>query len=379
MDVFARIPGLSEEDLHQKFKVLRDEPYYMRAKKIVEEWTKDFNDRDNKITHEFQTTFHSSFWEFYLHAVFSKLGLKLKGKHNRPDFIIDGELEFYVEAVVSEIKQEGISELERTPDDTLSMLEPIQTDREFSILIDEAIVRHSNSIHSKLKKFTGHANKKGKWVTGYKDLDWVDEANPYIIALSSYDQIQYGKEYIYSMLALLYGLYYSPEKDEYEKKSHVKKPNTESDIEIGIFNTEEMRGVSAIIFTNLMTLGKLSSLSKSNGPDLAHVLNVRYCIEPPHYRIHEVTPEHPEDLLDGLYVFHNPNAKVKFNSEELKANHVVEFSFDNIGLATEGARAPIVARYCSPTGHVLRKLLMATAASNYNKTIAYDIVEKVNT
>ncbi len=375
MDVFSNISGLSEDKLHEKFKLLRDEPYYAGARRIIEEWTQDFDDRDNKIALEFQTTFHSSFWEFYLHAVFQKLGLNINENYTRPDFIIDGEREFYVEAVVSEIKQGGTPESERSPDDTLSMLEPIQTDKEFSLLIDEAIVRHSNSIYSKLKKYTGYTNKKGKWVDGYKSCEWINDSNPYIVALSSYDQIQYGKEYIYSMFALLYGLYYSPERDQYEKRNYVKKPNTDSNIQIGIFNTEEMKDISAIIFTNVLTLGKLSSLSKSTGHDLAHVLNVRYDRESPHYKIHEVSSDHPEDLLDGLYVFHNPNAKIKFECEEIKSNHLVEFSLDSIGIGMEGGRAPIVARYCSPTGHALRDLLMSTAASNYNKTIAYDLIK----
>jgi hypothetical protein len=376
MDVFAKIPGLSEDKLHQKFKLLRDEYYYRGARNIIEQWTQDFNDKDNKIALEFQTTFHSSFWEFYLHAVFKRVGLQLKEKHKRPDFIIQGEFEFYVEAVVSEIKKDGVPETERTIDDILSMLEPIETDEEFSLIIDEAIVRHSNSIYSKLKKFTGYENSKGKWIDGYKVLEWINESNPYIIALSSYDQIQYGREYIYSMFALLYGFYYSPETKAYSKKDTLIKPNTESSIKIDIFETEEMKDVSAVIFTSLMTVGKLSSLSKSTGHDLAHVLNVRYSIEPPHYRIHEVTSDHPEDLLDGLYVFHNPNAKVKFECAELRSNHIVEFSLDDKGLGAEGGRAPIVARYCSAMGHAMRDLLMSTAASNYNKTIAFDIVEK---
>lgn len=372
MDVFAKIPGLPEDKLHQKFKLLRDEHYYSGARRIIKEWTKDFNDRDNKIAFEFQTSFHSSFWEFYLHAVFKRIGLQLNENYNRPDFIINGEFGFYVEAIVSEInKISGVPESERTPDDTFSMLEPIKNGEEFSSIIDEAITRHSNSIGLKLKKFTGYTSKKNKWIIGYKDLEWFDKSKPYVIALSSYDQIQYGKEYIYSMFALLYGLYYSPENDTFEKKEHIKKPKTDSNINLNIFNTDEMKDVSAIIFTNVMTLGKLSSLSKSVGPDLAHVLNVRYSTTHPHYRIHEVTQDHPEDLLDGLYIFHNPNAKIKFECKEIKSNHIIEFSFDSIGLGMEGGRAPIVARYCSPTGHIINEQLMAFAASSYNKTIAY--------
>lgn len=372
MDVFSNISGLSEDKLHKKFKILRDEPYYAGARKIIQMWTEEFHDRDNKIAFEFQTTFHSSLWEFYLHAVFRKLGMNINEKYSRPDFTIDGVREFYVEAVVSEIKQGGTPESERSPDDTLSMLEPIQTDQEFSLLIDEAIVRHSNSIYSKLKKYTGYKNNKGKWVDGYKSCEWINESNPYVVALASYDQIRYGKEYIYSMFALLYGLYYSPERNRYEKKCSVRKPNTDSNIKLGIFNTEEMKDVSAIIFTNVLTLGKLSSLSKSVGSDPAYVLNIRYDKKKPHYKIHEVSSDNPEDLLDGLYVFHNPNAKVKFECEEVKSNHLVEFTFDSGVIVMESGRAPIVARYCSQLGHAFRDRLISTAASNYNKTIAYE-------
>ncbi len=122
MNVFHKINGLPEHKLHAKFKLLRDEPYYAGAREIIEEWTKDFYDRDNKIAIEFQTTFHSSFWEFYLHAVFQRLRLNVNENYNRPDFIIDGEHGFYVEAVVSEIKQEGVPESERSTDDIVKFL-----------------------------------------------------------------------------------------------------------------------------------------------------------------------------------------------------------------------------------------------------------------
>ena len=68
MDLFEVSSQLSEEKLHPKFKWLRDSLF--EEIKIVEEWAKDFIDKDNKFIHEFQTTFHSSFWELYLHKVF---------------------------------------------------------------------------------------------------------------------------------------------------------------------------------------------------------------------------------------------------------------------------------------------------------------------
>lgn len=373
MDIFSEITSLPEHKLHDKFKLLRDEPYLHGAKGVVSRWASDFYDRDNKIAFEFQKTFHSAFWEFYLNAVFRRLGLEFDETQSRPDFIFKGRKGFYVEAVVSEIKSGGKPESERTIDDQLSMLIAIETDEEFSMLIDEAIVRHSNSIQLKLNKYVGYESKKGKWISGYKECEWVDETKPYIIALSSYDQINYGKEYIYSMFALLYGLYYSPERESYSKRDFIFKPGTNSPVKLGVFDDENMSDISAVIFSNTVTLGKLSSLSKSVQHDPAHVVNVRFDRNnSPHYKIQEVCENHPEDLLDGLYVFHNPNAKNKFDCKELKANHVVEYSRDCHGVAIEGARAPIVARYCSPFGHSYRQLLMSTAASTYNKTIAYE-------
>lgn len=372
MDIFTTVDGLPEEKIHPKFRLVRNEPYYRGAKSIIKDWTKDFHDRDNKITREFQETFHSAFFEFYLHAAFKELGLVLNNNYNRPDFIIEGSDGFYVEAVVSEIKQGGIPESKRTTNDHLSMLSPIKTDIEFSELIDEAITRHSNSIQFKLDKYIGYKDKKGKWKPGYKNCEWISEEKPYTIALSSYDQINYGKECIYSMMALLYGLYYSPEKDCYFKRNFITKPGTNSKVKIGIFENDSMRDVSAIIFTNTLTLGKLSSLSKSSQEDMAHVINIRYDYEPPHYKIHEVNINHPEYLLDGLYVFHNPNAKLKLSCKALGDNGVLQVSLDEKGHVMEGWRRPIVARYCSPDGHPYGELIKSTAASNYNKTIAYD-------
>lgn len=372
MDVFKKIETITDNDLHPKFKLLRDAPYYAGGRAIIEDWVTDFHDRDNKIAIEFQKNFHSAFWEFYLHAVFKKISLNISNEYNRPDFIIEGESGFYVEAVVSEIKNGGAPESQRTLDDHFNMLLSIKSDAEFSSLIDEAIARHSNSILYKMNKYTGYFNKHKKWIKGYKECEWVDTTKPYVIALASFDQINYGKEFIYSMLALLYGLYYSPESKTFTAKENIIKPGTTSTINLGIFNTDEMMDVSAIIFTNTLTLGKMSSLSKSIQPDLAHVINVRYDFEAPHFKIHEVNMENPEHLLDGLYVFRNPNAKIKFDCNEFNKHQIFDISLDNYGLCMEGQRRPIVTRYCSPMGHMFNELLMSTAASEFNEEIAYE-------
>jgi hypothetical protein len=343
VDFFEIDDGVDPNLLHFKFNDLNSQFGYAGAKEIISAWSKGFYDRDKKAKKEFQTTFHSTFWELYLHATLQEMDFEVSEKHNRPDFIIKTPTEMYIEAVVSEIKKDGIPEKLRSIEDVEANLRPIQTRREFSILIDEAISRHSNSIKSKLEKYNGYKRKDGVFVKGYVECDWVSPSAPYIIALSSHDQISYGREFIYSMFALLYGHYYDPESKTYDNKKSIKKPGTNSDIDLGIFLNPSFKEVSAILFCNTLTLGKLSSLHKSANMSYDSVLNIRYLQNEPHFRVQEVTSENPEKLLDGLYLFHNPFATNKLTEDAF--NKIAQFSVDEGGVHQIGNYPLIVSRY----------------------------------
>ncbi|WP_373853116.1 hypothetical protein AAHX03_08075 [Klebsiella variicola subsp. variicola] len=343
MDFFEIDEDTDLNLLHFKFNDLNKLLGYAGAKEVVSSWGNDFYDRDKKAKKEFQTSFHSTFWELYLHAALKEMNFKVSEKHNRPDFIVESPTEMYIEAVVSEIKKDGTPEKLRTIEDVEANLRPITTRREFSDIIDEAISRHSNSLESKLKKYTGHIKKDNTPVKGYVDCNWVSPKAPYIIALSSHDQIAYGREFIYSMFALLYGQYYDPENKIYTKKNKIKKPGTNSDLDLGIFLNPSFKEVSAVLFCNTLTLGKASSLHKSENINFDTVINIRYLQDEPHFRVHEVTPENPEKLLDGLYIFHNPFAK---NKLELGIfNKLAQFSMDEYGPHQIGSYPLLVSRF----------------------------------
>ena len=120
MNIFQEIDGVPEEQLHPKFKLL-NERTLTSEKNILQSWSRGVVDKDGKMVREFQTTFHSCFWEFYLYKLFNSLGFQLDQTKQVPDFIIKTPTEFYVEAVVSNIKREGNPESDRTLDDQLSM------------------------------------------------------------------------------------------------------------------------------------------------------------------------------------------------------------------------------------------------------------------
>lgn len=314
LPLFEKLKDVNEDVLHPKFKFLRDEISLLGERNIIEEWTDGFVDRDNKIVKEFQTSFHSAFWEFFLFALMKKYNYEIDFSHNRPDFIISSPFPLYIEAVVSEIKKGGKSEDNRTIDDVMSMIRPFANNQEFSSIIDEAIVRHSNSFLSKKKKYVEYLTES-----------WVKPDIPYIIAISSYDQINYGKEFYYSMMALLYGKYYDFEKGTYLNKTEILKPGTNSPIPIGLFNSRQHEEISAIIFSCTMTLGKLTALAKSNGTsiNINNVIQIKLD-EGSIYRVQEITQESPEELEDGIFIFYNPYAKNPLRSELFENSYVVQ-------------------------------------------------------
>lgn len=341
LDLFKKLPDVPEELLHPKFLLLRDNIILEGERQILLNWTEDFVDRDYKIVKEFQTTFHSSFWEFYLFSVFKEIGFEIDFSKDRPDFIINHPKVIYIEAVVSNIKLDGRDESTRTADDVSSMIVPPRLQTDFYEVLNEAIVRNSNAIHG----------KSTKYLDKYINLDWVEETNPFMIALSSYDQVNYGREYFYPLLALLYGQYFRSEEDKYEFKEFVNKPGTTSTIPLGLFNDNSHEHISGIIFSCTMTLGKLTSLSVSAGNSELQqngVLNIRHDYEPPYYKLQEVSKDNPEYLSDGLFIFHNPFAKRKLDSSDFQRTNAIQVIKTDKGLYFEGENSPLFSRLNLP-------------------------------
>lgn len=199
LKLFDKIDGVDEKKLHEKFEFLRDFPHVKKERNLIESSTKDFEDKDNKIIKEFQTTFHSSFWEFYLHKLFANFGYELDQTQQKPDFKIKfDQSNIFVEAVVSNIKKDGRKESTRTVEDQVNIFKHPLTKNNFTEEMEESIIRNSNSIIS----------KSNKYINGYLPNGDLTGTDPFCIGLSSYDQVNYGGEFLYSILALLYGEYY---------------------------------------------------------------------------------------------------------------------------------------------------------------------------
>ena len=103
--LFDEIKGLSDDRKHNKFKFLRDEIQLSTEKQLLCTYTNGLVDRDHKMVRQFQETFHSTYWEICIYQLCLEAGFSLDQSHPFPDFIIKKPSEFYIEAVVANIKQ----------------------------------------------------------------------------------------------------------------------------------------------------------------------------------------------------------------------------------------------------------------------------------
>ncbi|MBX9298397.1 hypothetical protein K5M33_16300 [Chromobacterium vaccinii] len=337
MNLFENL-AIDEEKLHNKYLTIRNNLAITGEQSILSDWISGFEDRDNKIVKEFQTTFHSAFWEFYLYALFKEAEFQVDFSKNRPDFIIKNPSKIYIEAVVANIKQGGAQEEKRQFSDILSMIKPHSWQSDFDESMRESIVRYSNSISLKSKKYSEYSMDEG-----------FEKSTPYLIALSGYEQINYGNNFHYAMLALLYGCYYDNINEEYNKVRSILKPGTDSPIPVGIFLDDKMAHVSAVIFSCTLTLGKLTSLAISQNKSpikLNSVMSIRHDCDFPHFKVQIVSTENPEYLSDGVFIFHNPFAENPLSKKLFeKTNAInVELDIDSGTLLMDGNNLPIVSR-----------------------------------
>jgi hypothetical protein len=266
---------------------------------LLQQWCAGFEDRDGKFIQEFQTTFNSSFWELYLHAVLKEFKLDVDYRHARPDFVVTSPHNFCIEAVTAQ-------PIRGKP------LEPGQTDEAIALLRDlnelnrRAMVRLANSFHSKVKKYRD----------GYSPLEHV-RGKPFVLAVAAFDSPAFFALSTRPMEALLYNYYVDEEAFiageratlEGEHLASINKDNG-APIELGMFQGPAFAEVSAVVWNPCATWGKVRTMSPLATNERVVVQSVRYNPNShlPH-RCVETKPDTTETLLDGLTVFHNPFAR----------------------------------------------------------------------
>jgi hypothetical protein len=294
MSIKLFVPKTSEEKQHPIFKMmLREE--FGPEREVLEAWADGFEDRDGKFVKEFQTTFESSFWELYLFAILKTWGLPLNLRHHAPDFLIEGANPFVLEATIAAPPVEG------NPAYGFSHYDLPEDFTDFNI---ESTLRICNSFDAKIKKYR----------TSYSNLEHVQN-KPFVIGIASFDRPHSHFAAGRSIFAALYGLYHDeaatrPGDTQVTSYNVTAAPKNENvNIDVGLFCDGSYPEVSAVIYSSLATWGKVRALAEN-----PHALTVYNTIHPNPGHIFPIVRnalkrDYHEELMDGLFVLHNPFAK----------------------------------------------------------------------
>jgi hypothetical protein len=298
-------------------------PYRQAERDLFNAWAEGFPDRDGKLIAEFQTSFNSTFWEVYLHAMLKSYNMETDWSQSSPDFVTGTpSAPLVIEAVTAAAALGKPNEWDRmfTAEELLSL--------KFKAINTEAIIRLSNSILSKYKKYC----------SGYAYLDHV-KGKPFVIAVAPFEQPHFNLQCDRPIRALLYDHYV--DEDEYmaspaeypegppaRRLGYVRKDNG-AEIPLGFFNDDGMSHLSAVVYSCTATWGKLAAMAKN--PYLVDSVVQTLWATPPRGAPTKKTCkilEHEESILDGLQVYHNPFACQSLSPAIFRAPRVVQHFWD---------------------------------------------------
>ena len=307
MDLFA--PVVSEDAQHANFRMITKYANTFNQD-VLNEWARGFKDRDGKFVKEFQTTFDSSFWELYLFAVMKHFQLKVDFSFNAPDFVITNHGGINVEATVASHAQgstpESLQSGASIPDDL----------NEFN---RQTIIRISNSF----------AAKRRKYIESYAKLPHVQK-RPFVLGVSAFDRPSAMLTCQRAIEAVLFGYYVDEERFlreggtlEGKRIESVTKDN-KSPVPVGIFASRDFAWLSAVIFSSTATWGKVRALSSDPNPNIVFQTVKRNLSDAKPLVTKARKADYHESLLDGLRLYHNPEATHKLNKDIFRDTDVFQ-------------------------------------------------------
>lgn len=324
MDLFT--PLVPAEALHPNFRRLADKQS-AADRAVLAQWADGFEDRDGKFVREFQTTFNSGFWELYLFACCKELDFSVNLAATSPDFVVDNfQNEFCIEAAIASNAIGESAEWER---DLTNNTKP-NTER----ILDTAVIRLSNAIDSKYKKYQ----------SAYKNLPHVKK-RPFVLAIGPFEQPYFWAHNDHAIRQVLYAYDRIGPSGEHLFRQSIAKPSGAT-IKLGVFTSDKMPEISAILFSNTATMSKVHALNQDMEA-LTYFSALYFNQHGPQPILRNFSKkDYRESLLDGLYVFHNPHAKWRVP--------FLYFNHDDITQATllPGDSVP---RYKCKNGHLIQR------------------------
>lgn len=329
MDLFN--PLVPIELWHPNFKAFMHDSF-KPSREVLETWAEGFVDRDNKFVKEFQTTFNSSLWELYLFAVLKDLNCTVDFNFKSPDFVTSSNYgNFALEAVIASHAQDSVQEW--NTDDFMKNPQA----RDMVRLIEDATIRLSNAITNKREKYKKHYG-----------LNPIINKLPFVIGVSPFDRPHAHSQNQEAINLLLLGSRVHRRKDGTAVVVEQKTlPKGKSLIQTGLFTGPYCEEVSAIVFSNTATAGKLRALSNDDSDIYFGVMRYAKYASKPDINLIKKSDYH-ENLIDGIKVYHNPYARYPLDLRLFERPGISQYWFDESinDFVTDARNGDLIQRFC---------------------------------
>ena len=312
MELFK--PVVDERAQHPNFKRVMNSPASHRA--VIGSWAAGFIDRDKKFVKEFQTRFNPCFWELYVFACLKELGLPADFSFSSPDFVVTNSCcRCSVECVVAEHAKGKQPEHDLTIETRLQNLEGARRED----VAYEATLRLANSISSKYAHYASH----------YGTLRHV-VGKPFVLAVAPFEEPHFWIQRLDGITNVLYAC----------KLKHVRKENG-TEIPLGVFMDDGLAEISAVIFSNVATYGKVVALANDKD-SIRGFVTARHG----HTELNQYFQNYTESLLDGLFILHNPHARLPLDTRKFRKHGLAQIYGDGPRVVADIPHGYLLERSC---------------------------------
>jgi hypothetical protein len=295
-------PRVREEKLHANYRRLATGDDFAAARSVINELMRWYEDVDGNFIEQFQTTgFDARVWELYLYAALVEDGLHVTRPAPAPDMLAGGLFgDFALEATTIQPSKPSGGQAVRPP--------VPQTRMDLEAYVRQYLpIRYAGPLSSKLRR-------------RYWDFPSVN-GKPLVLAIQDFHS-PLSMVYSYPALPIyLYGFAQVPQRDSDGglTVNAVRIPEHRWGAKVvpsGFFSLPGAEYISAVICNNSGTINKFNRIGVGAGFGSGRVTLVQsgmvgdpdpHSSEPlPFERV--VAEGHPETWIEGMDVFHNPNA-----------------------------------------------------------------------
>jgi hypothetical protein len=296
------------ERRHLGFRKLTEMEEYSPARGIMEAMMYSYKDPDGNFVEQFQSDgFNARFWELYLFALLAESRHSVNRDYPAPDFLCSGLLgQFFIEAVTTNPTMRNGRNVEPV----------VRNDDELNqFLLNYLPIKFAGPLTAKLgKKYWEKAHIRG---------------NPIVFAIADFHRPLSVMQSQTALTTYLYGRRFDSGRDFRGNLIVTSFPVTEhvwgrKIVPSGFFNLPGAEHVSAVISSREATLSKFNRLGLKAGFGSPRIRMVRegnrYVPdrnrrEPETVRVSVNSKRYREQWVDGLEVYHNPNANIPLNPE----------------------------------------------------------------